>query len=323
MPLAVICRTPGDPDGARLDEVPSAPLAAGQVRVAVRAVGVNFVDVLMLAGRYQYKPPPPFVPGLEAAGEVVEAGDGAAYRPGDRVMARVRNGAYADELVVPSAALTPTPPGFGDVEAAALQVAFATAYSALVERARLRPGEMLLVLGAGGGVGLAAVEVGRLLGATVVAVASSEAKLAAARSRGAAHGVAAQGGGFRDAVRGIAPGGVDAVFDPVGGAAFEESLRCLAYGARVLVVGFTSGIGLARANLVLIKGASVLGVRAGEAERRDPALGDRMRAAMRDWAAQGHLRPHVSRVLPLARWAEALRLLADRQAVGRVVLVTG
>ena len=323
MPFAVICRTLGDPQGVRLEEVPSAPLAAGQVRVAVRAIGVNFVDVLMLAGRYQYKPPLPFVPGLEAAGEVVEATADAGQRPGDRVMMRVRNGAYADELVVPEAALTPTPPGFSDIEGAAFQIGFATAYNALVERARLISGEVLLVQGAGGGVGLAAVEVGRLLGATVIAVASSGAKLDAARARGASHVVLAQDGGFRDAIKRVAPGGVDVVFDPVGGAVFEESLRCLAYGARVLVVGFVGGIGVARTNLVLIKGASILGVRAGEAGRRDPALGGRMRDAMDGWAAHGHLKPHVSHVLPLAHWAEGLHLLSERQAVGRVVLVTG
>ncbi len=280
MPTAVVCRELGPPERLRLETFASKPLAAGQVRVAIRAAGINFPDILMAAGEYQLKPDLPFTPGVEAAGDVIES--------------------------------------------ATFLAAHGTAYHGLIDRGQLQPGEVLLVHGAGGGVGLAAVEMGKMLGATVIAAASSEEKLAVARARGADHLVLYAREPFRDAVKRITDGrGADVVFDPVGGAIFEESVRCVAWGARLLVIGFTGGIGLARTNLLLIKGASVLGVRAGEAVRKNPALGEARLKALLEWAEAGKIRPNVSHRLPLEDFAPAMRLLIDRKAIGRVALMMG
>jgi len=323
MPKAVVCRELGPPESLRLETFASAPLAQGQVRVAIHAAGINFPDILMAAGEYQLKPPLPFTPGVEAAGEVIEvdgAADGVAV--GDRVIVKMRHGAYADEAVVATSQLTPLPSTFDYAEGATFLAAHGTAYHALIDRGQLQPGEVLLVHGAGGGVGLAAVEMGKMLGATVIAAASSEDKLAVAQRRGADHLVLYGREPFRDAVKRITDGrGADVVFDPVGGEVFENSVRCIAWGARILVVGFTGGIGLARTNLLLIKGASVLGVRAGEAARRNPASGDARLKALLGWAEAGKIRPHVSHRLPLEDYAQAMRLLVDRKAIGRVALM--
>jgi NADPH2:quinone reductase len=241
---------------------------------------------------------------------------------GDRVIVRMRHGAYTEEAVVAPSQLTPLPMTFDYAEGATFLAAHGTAYHALVDRAQLKPGEVLLVHGAGGGVGLAAVEIGKLLGATVVAAASMQEKLAVAKARGADHLVLYAREPFRDAVKRITDGrGADVVFDPVGGEVFENSLRCIAWGARLLVIGFTGGIGLARTNLVLIKGASVLGVRAGEAMRKNPALGEARMRALLQWAEEGRVRPNVSHRLPLQDFAKAMRLLIERKAIGRVALV--
>jgi NADPH2:quinone reductase len=301
------------------------PLKPGQVRVAVRAAGINFPDILMAAGEYQLKPELPFTPGMEAAGDVSEiAGDVPGIAVGDRVIVKLRHGGYADEVVVTPAQLTPLPSTFDYAEGATFLAAHGTAHHALVDRGQIKPGEVLLVHGAGGGVGLAAVEIGKLLGATVIAAASSEEKLAVARERGADHGVLYGAGPFRDAVKRITDGkGADVVFDPVGGEIFEQSLRCINWGARLLVIGFTGGIGVAKTNLVLIKGASVLGVRAGEAARRDPKIGEARIAQLLAWAEAGKIRPNVSHRLPLADVAAAMRLLTERRAIGRVALTMG
>jgi NADPH:quinone reductase len=320
---AVVCRELGPPERLRLQSVASRPLGTGEVRVAIRAAGLNFPDVLMVSGEYQLKPELPFTPGMEASGDIVEIGsDVSGVAAGDRVMVKMRHGAFTDEAVVMPSQLTPLPRTFDYAEGATFLAAHGTAYHALVDRGQLKSGETLLVHGAGGGVGLAAVEVGKLLGATVIAAASSEEKLAAAQARGADHAVLYAREPFRDAVKRITDGrGVDVVFDPVGGEMFENSVRCIAFGARLLVIGFTGGIGLARTNLILIKGASVLGVRAGEAARRDPALGEARMAALSAWAEQGKVRPNVSHRLPLQDVAQAMRLLIDRKAIGRVALV--
>jgi NADPH:quinone reductase len=322
MPKAVVCRELGPPESLRLEAFASAPLAQGQARVAIHAAGINFPDILMAAGEYQLKPPLPFTPGVEAAGEVVEVNDAAGVAVGDRVIVKMRHGAYADEAVVAPSQLTPLPSTFDYAEGATFLAAHGTAYHALIDRGQLRPGEVLLVHGAGGGVGLAAVEIGKMLGATVIAAASSEEKLAVAQARGADHLVLYRTEPFRDAVKRITDGrGVDVVFDPVGGEIFENSVRCIAWGARILVIGFTGGIGLARTNLLLIKGASVLGVRAGEAVRRNPALGEGRLKALTEWAEAGKIRPNISHRLPLDDYALAMRLLVDRKAIGRVALM--
>jgi NADPH2:quinone reductase len=324
MPRAVVCRELGPPEKLRLESFASVPLGAGQVRVAIHAAGINFPDILMAAGEYQLKPELPFIPGMEAAGEVTEV-DGAAnsVAVGDKVIVKLRHGGYADEAIVTPSQLTPLPSTFDYAEGATFLAAHGTAYHALVDRAQIKPGEVLLVHGAGGGVGLAAVELGRLLGATVIAAASSEEKLAVAQARGADHLVLYGREPFRDAVKRITDGrGADVVYDPVGGEVFEQSLRCIAWGARLLVIGFTGGIGLARTNLVLIKGASVLGVRAGEAARKNPALGVARIKALGEWAEAGKIRPNVSHRLPLEDVAKAMRLLMERKAIGRVALIT-
>jgi NADPH2:quinone reductase len=324
MPKAVVCRELGPPEGLRLEQFASAPLQPGQVRVAIHAAGINFPDILMAAGDYQLKPELPFTPGVEAAGEVTEVNGGAGVKLGSRVIVKMRHGAYADEAVVTPAQLTPMPSTFDYAEAATFLAGHGTAYHALIDRGRLGPGEVLLVHGAGGGVGLAAVEMGKMLGATVIAAASSEEKLAVARAKGADHLVLYQREPFRDVVKRLTDGrGADVVFDPVGGAIFEDSMRCIAWGARLLVIGFTGGIGLARTNLLLIKGASVLGVRAGEAVRRNPAAGEARIGKLLEFAEAGKIRPHVSHRLPLENYAEAMRLLIDRKAIGRVALTMG
>jgi len=323
MPKAVVCRELGPPEVLRLEEIERKPLQAGEARVAIRAAGINFPDILMCAGEYQLKPELPFIPGVEAAGDVIEIGEGVTNaKVGDRVIVKLRFGAYAEEVAVAASQLTPMPPNFDYAEAATFLAGHGTAWHGLVDRGHLQKGEVLLVHGAGGGVGLAAVELGKYLGATVIAAASSEEKLEVARARGADHGVLYSREPFRDAVKRITGGrGADVVFDPVGGEIFEDSVRCINWGARLLIVGFTGGIGLARTNLILMKGASVVGVRAGEAVRRDPALGEQRIAGLFDLAAQGKIRPNVSHRLPLAQWASGMRLLIERRAIGRVALL--
>lgn len=326
MPRAVLCRELGPPERLALEDLPSRPLGEGEVRVALHACGVNFPDILMVAGTYQFKPPLPFTPGMESAGEVTELGPGVdGLRFGDKVITMQRQGGYAEEIVLPAAQLVPLPQGFSFVEGATFMVGYKTAYHALVQRAQLQPGETLLVHGAAGGVGLAAVEIGKGLGATVIATASSEEKLAVARARGADHAINYARENFVDAVKSMTGGaGADVIYDPVGGDVFTQSLRCIAWGGRLLIIGFAGGTipGVA-ANRVLIKGCSVIGVRAGEAGRRDPASGKVVLEALISLAGAGKLKPHVSHVLPLERFAEALELLSGRKAIGRVALATG
>jgi NADPH2:quinone reductase len=321
MPKAVVCRELGPPENLRLETFASVPLAAGQVRVAIRAAGINFPDILMAAGEYQLKPPLPFTPGVEAAGDVVEVNDVKGVAIGDKVIVKMRHGAYCDEAVAAPVQLIELPSTFDYAEGATFLAGHGTAYHGLIDRGRLQPGEVLLVHGAGGGVGLAAVEMGKMLGATVIAAASSEEKLTVAKARGADHLVLYAREPFRDAVKRITDGrGADVVFDPVGGEVFENSMRCIAWGARLLIIGFTGGIGLAKTNLLMIKGASVLGVRAGEAVRKNPALGEVRIKALLQWAEAGKIRPNVSHRLPLEDYARAMRLLIDRKAIGRVAL---
>ncbi|WP_409977788.1 MULTISPECIES: NADPH:quinone oxidoreductase family protein [unclassified Bradyrhizobium] len=314
MSRAVVCRELGAPEMLRLENIESRSLQEGEVRVRIRAAGINFPDILMCAGEYQLKPELPFTPGVEAAGDVVEVSpDVTGAAVGDKVIVRMRFGAYAEEAAVVAGQLTPLPSTFDYAEGATYLAAYGTAHHALVDRGQLKAGEVLLVHGAGGGVGLAAVEMGKLLGATVIAAASSEEKLGVARSRGADHLVLYSREPFREAVKRITDGrGVDVVFDPVGGEVFEQSVRSIAWGARLLVVGFTGGIGLARTNLILMKGASVLGVRAGEATRKDPALAAARMRALLAWAEAGRLRPHVSHRVPIEDYARAMRSAVSR-----------
>jgi NADPH2:quinone reductase len=259
---------------------------------------------------------------MECAGIVETVGEGvSAFSPGDRVVGGNKTGAFAEFALLPASSLSLVPDNMGFAEAAAYPAAYLTAYVALVRRANLQPGETLLVHGASGGVGMAAVDVGKLLGATVIATSASDAKLDKVIAHGADYAInVAQG--FRDKVKTLTSGrGADVIFDPVGGDVFDESVRCIAFDGRLLVVGFTSGrIPEVKANMPLIKGFSVVGVRAGEYGRRFPERGKENMEAIWKWAAEGKTRPRIHAELPLENWREAYRLLTDREVVGKVVI---
>ena len=319
---AAVCESLDGPACLHLQALPRVSLRPGEVRVAIGAAGINFPDLLMTRGAYQYKPPLPFVPGMEAAGVIIETAPDVTTLPvGQRVMVTARVGLFATEAVVPASAVVAAPAAFSLTEAACLLIAARTAHHALVDRAATRPGETVLVLGAGGGVGLAAVEIAHLLGARVIAAASSEEKLSAAMARGAAHGIDYSCEDLVDRAREISPDGFDVIFDPVGGDLFEQALRLPAWNGRLLIVGFASGkIGVAAANRPLIKGFSLIGVRAGEAARRDPQIAQRSAADIYAWTSAGHLRPLVSATLRLDEAGRALEQMAQRRAIGRIAL---
>jgi len=323
MNLAVLCREPSSYESLTLEEVPVQALGADDVRVEIYAAGINFPDILMSAGKYQLKPSLPFTPGMEAAGIICELGANIrTYQLGDRVMFRAWHGCYAQQAIVPEAELLPVPKNFSFAEGAAFIVATATATNALLQRGQLKPGEVLLVHGAAGGVGLAAVEVGKLLGATVIATASSAEKLAIAQDRGSDHLINYKQEHFQARVMELTGGkGADVILDTVGGEVFEQSMRCIAWGGRLLVVGFAGGvIPQIKMNQPLLKCFSIVGVRAIEHAKQNPEEGQAYRQWMLHWANQGRLRPHISKVFPLEQYQDAMRLLATRQAVGRVVL---
>ncbi len=309
-----------DLSSLRLEEVELPPPGAGEVRVRIRACGVNFPDILMVQGKYQHKPALPFSPGMEFSGEVLAGGGG--FRPGDGVIGGFTHGGFAEEVNAPAASLRPKPPGLSWEAAAAYSVAWLTAYVSLVRRGALQKGETLLVHGSAGGVGLAAVELGKILGARVIATASSDEKLRIVKQRGADHVLNVRGG-FREQVKALTGGrGADVIYDPVGGDVFDESVRCIGWNGRLLVVGFAGGrIPEIAVNLPLIKGFSVVGVRAGEYGRRDPERGAEDRALIDRWAAQGLIRPYICRRFRLEEAGAALALLAERQVVGKAVIV--
>ena len=295
---------------------------SGSVAVRVRAAALNFPDLLMTRGCYQYRPEVPFVIGMEGAGEVVDiAGDIGDIAVGDHVCFRSRGGACAQTAVLSTAGVHPVPAGFTLSEAAAYQIAALTAYVALVHRGALTTGETLLVHGASGGVGLAAVQLGHALGARVIATGTSAAKLAIASNHGADHTIDSVPT-FRDRVMQLTEGrGADVIFDPVGGDVFDESVHCIAWGGRLLVVGFASGrIPDLRANLPLLKGFSLIGVRAGETGRRDPARGAHAQTEIERLAAAGIFKPHIGARYPLEDGVEALRAMALRKAAGKIVI---
>ncbi|MBM3642824.1 MAG: NADPH:quinone oxidoreductase family protein [Alphaproteobacteria bacterium] len=321
---AVICDRLGDPSVLRIEERPIPRAGAGEVVVRVGAAAVNFPDVLMVAGGYQHKPALPFVPGLEGAGTIHEVGaDVSDWRVGDRAIFGAKPGAFAEYVAVPARALTRAPAGWSHSEAAAFRVAAQTAYHALVHRAALKRREVLLVHGATGGVGLAAVQLGKHLGAQVIATGSDDAKLAVVKEQGADLTVNLREADFVAVSKGMTDGrGADVIYDPVGGEVLEKSVRAAAYGARLLVVGFTSG-GPSKlmSNHILIKGLAVLGVRAGESTiRQSRTFADDYARDLPALAAQGVMRPHISHRFPLERVADALLALRDRKVVGKAVI---
>jgi NADPH2:quinone reductase len=294
----------------------------GEVRVKMRAASLNFPDVLMTQGKYQLKPELPFVPGMEGAGEVAEVGENVStVSVGDPVVIAARYGMFAEAVNVPVAAVRPKAAQMSWAEAASYPAAWLTAYVALVRRGMLQRGETLLVHGAAGGVGMAAVDLGLLLGATVIATAGSDEKLAVLKARGAHH-VIDYRHGFRDEVKRLTRDrGADVIYDPVGGDVFDQSVRCIAFDGRLLVIGFASGrIPSIGVNMPLIKGFSVVGVRAGEYGRQFPEKGRENIAAVQKLAHEGRIRPHVGLSVPLVNAVDAFRALSERRVVGKAVV---
>jgi NADPH2:quinone reductase len=321
---AVLCREWGGPESLRFEEVARRPLRPNEARIRVRACGVNFADTLMIAGKYQVKPEFPFTPGLEAAGEVIETGAEVAHLAvGQRVLAVLRfGGGYAEEIALDADAVVPIPDAMDFVTAASFPVAYGTSHFALTHRGHLKPGESLLVLGAAGGVGLAAVEIGKELGARVIAAAGGPEKLAVARQHGADELIDYRSESIRDRVRELTGGvGADVVYDPVGGDAFDQALRAVNWEARMLVIGFAAGrIQSVPANLILVKNISVIGVVWGAQAARDPVLVSRNLAELLRWWEAGRLKPLVARTLPLAEAAAAMDALLSRRHAGKIVL---
>ncbi len=321
---AVLCKQYGPPESLTFEELPSPRPGPGEAVVTVKAASVNFPDVLIIQNKYQFKPPLPFSPGSELAGVVKEVGEGVtAFKPGDQVIAFTTYGAFAEEVKTEAGRLLPMPEGMDFASAAAFLLTYATSDHALRDRGALAAGETLLVLGAAGGVGLAAIEIGKALGARVIACASSDDKLAVCREHGADALINYSAEDLRERIKALTEGrGVDVVYDPVGGPYSEPAFRSLAWRGRLLVVGFAAGeIPKLPLNLALLKGASVVGVFWGDFARREPRqFADSVRQLGR-WYAEGRLRPHVAQTLPLARAADALKLMAGRQVKGKVVLI--
>jgi NADPH:quinone reductase len=322
---AIVCDRLGDPSVLKIEERPAPVPGPTDVLIKVGAASVNFPDVLMLSAGYQHKPDLPFIPGMEGAG-IIEAvgGDVTEWRVGERVIFGVRPGAFAEYVKLPaSGQLMHLPDDWSFAEGAGYRVGAVTAYHSLVHRAQLKKGEVLLVHGAAGGVGLAAVQLGKHLGATIIATGGDDDRLAVVREKGADHVVNYRTSDFVSAVKDVTGGkGADVVYDPVGGEVLEKSIRAAAYGARLLVVGFTSG-GPSRimSNHVLIKGLTILGVRAGETARRgSSSLADDYARDLPRLAALGVMRPHISHRFPMERAADAYRALIDRKVIGKAVI---
>ncbi len=319
---AIVCHDFGSYQELAIEDLPEPEPRAGEICVAPEAWGVNYVDVIMVGGTYQLRPELPFVPGGEAAGTVVAVGeDVRGYAAGDRVMTSHRPGAFAERVVAPPSNVIHMPDTMSFEEASGFRAAFATAYHGLVQGGRLQAGETVLIHGAAGGMGLAAVQVAKQLGASVIATAGSESKLETVRKCGADH-VINYTDGFRDPVKQLTGGkGVDVVFDPVGGDIFDESMRCIDMGARLIVVGFAAGrAAQVRTNHLLIKCASVVGIRAGSNARRNPEVARSNMDVLLGWAADGRIKTHISHLFPFHQVKDAMRVIADREVVGKAVL---
>jgi NADPH2:quinone reductase len=319
---ALLCRATAEDIGTvRVEDVELPPPGAGDIRIRVRAASVNFPDILTIQGKYQHKPELPFVVGGERAGDVIAVGSGVtAFKVGDRVVGGGLSGAFAEEAQGPEGSYRAIPAAVDYATAASFTTAYLTAYVSLVRRGELARGETLLVHGAAGGVGLAAVDLGKVLGATVIATASTDEKRAFLKSYGADHVLPSSG--FREAVKELTDGrGADVIYDPVGGDVFDESIRCIAFGGRILIVGFTSGrIPTISVNLPLIKGFSVVGVRAGEYGRKYPDKGRENIEAIDRLLAEGKLHPHIHARFPLSQAVEAMHMLTTRKVIGKVVI---
>lgn len=319
---AILCRAYGPPEQLDYAEVETPTPEAGQVVIGVKACAVNFPDTLIIQGKYQYQPPLPFSPGTDVAGVVQALGAGVeGLAVGDRVLALVMHGGYAEAVACDARAAHPIPADVDFVTAAAFQLTYGTSYHALVDRAALQPGETLLVLGASGGVGTAAVEIGKALGARVIAAASSAEKLVVCREAGADEVIDYSSEELRERLKALAPGGVDVVYDPVGGALTEPALRSVGWKGRYIVIGFAAGdIPRIPLNLPLLKGCSIVGVFYGAFIMREPARNVANARQLLTWITEGKLKPIVSRTYPLGRAADALNDILARRATGKLVL---
>ena len=322
---AMVCEAFGGPEVLALRDLPDPPPPEpGEIQVRIRARGVQYVDVLMLAGKYQFRPDPPFIPGGEAAGEVVAVGaDVTAFKVGDRVMSRHTLGACATMGNAKAALCDKIPDGMSLESAGVFRGAYQTAYHALIQRGRMREGEWVLVHGAAGGIGIAAIQVAKVFGAKVIATASTEAKRAACLEEGADFAIDYRNG-FTDEVKKLTGGkGVDIVYDPIGDKVAEESLRCLAWCGRLLILGFLGGGPTnIRSNDLLIKGIDAIGVRVGGLTEAAPELAIANMKTLIDLAGQGRLKPRISHRFPLEQAAAALQAVIDRTVIGKAVLVS-
>ena len=323
---ALLCKQFGPPESLVLEDVPSPTAGAGEVVVSIKAASVNFPDVLIIQNKYQFKPPLPFSPGSELAGVVKEVGAGVTnVKPGDRVIAFTTFGAFAEEVKTEAARLLPMPEGMSYEAGASFILTYGTTDHALRDRGQIRAGETLLVLGAAGGVGVAAIEVGKALGARVIACASSDEKLAVCREHGADETINYAGEDLRERIKALTGGkGADVIYDAVGGPYTEPAFRSIAWRGRHLVIGFAAGeIPKLPLNLALLKGAAVVGVFWGEFTRREPQAFAESARQLARWYKEGRLKPHVSATFPLEKAADAMNLLASRKAKGKVVVIIG
>ena len=320
---AVLCKQFGPPESLVIEDIPSPKPGAGEAVITMKAASLNFPDVLVIQNKYQFKPPLPFSPGSELAGVVKEVGpDVKNVKAGDKVIAFTTYGAFAEEVKTEAHRLIPLPPKMDFSTGAAFLLTYGTSDHALRDRAQLKAGETLLVLGAAGGVGLAAIEIGKALGARVIACASTDDKLAVCKEHGADEGINYATEDLRERIKTLTNGkGVDVVYDAVGGPYSEPAFRSIAWRGRLLVVGFAAGdIPKLPLNLALLKGASIVGVFWGDFARREPKAFGESIAQLGRWYAEGKLKPHVSQTFPLAKAVDALKLMAARQVKGKVVL---
>ena len=320
---AVLCKAYGEPDDLVYEDAPTPAVGDKDVLIAIHACGVNFPDILLIRDQYQFRPDLPFSPGLEVAGEVLKVGAKVGlFKPGDRVMATCGNGGYAEEVAVDENSVFHLPDAVTYTQAAGFPVTYGTTYHALVDRANMQPGETLLVHGAAGGVGLNAVEMGKMMGATVIGTVGSDEKMDIVRQYGADHVINYSTESIRDRVKELTDDhGADVIYDPVGGDAFDQSMRCIAWEGRLLVIGFASGrIPELRANLALLKGCSVVGVFWGSFAKRTPDVNRAHFETLLNWCAEGKLKPHVSMTFPLEQAAAALKALISRKATGKVLV---
>jgi NADPH:quinone reductase len=321
---AVLCKEFGPPESLVIEDLPSPKAGEGEVVVSVKACGVNFPDILIIQGKYQFKPPMPFSPGAEASGIIKEVGEGVQnYKVGDKVLLFSAAGMFLQEIAVNASTLVPYPEGLDFASAAGFYMTYGTSYYALKDRAELQPGETLLVLGAAGGVGLAAVELGKALGAKVIAAAGSDEKLEICKQYGADLTINYAKEDLKDAIKSLTGGnGVDVIYDPVGSHYAEPALRGMAWGGRYLVIGFAAGdIPKIPLNLTLLKSCSIVGVFWGAFRQREPKRERALLLEMYDMLKEGKLKPHVSATYPLEKVADALNDISNRKIIGKAVLL--